>query len=108
MTWRQEAAAVGLITYPAMQEFLDLHFLRRMEGPTEDEWMAYNLSAFCNGDEIDREFARGYLRSMRARGLVVYERGLWDDDGMPAGAGYRITEAGAARLDEIDPPQKPT
>lgn len=90
-------------TYPQMQAFLDLHFLRIMDGPhsTAFDWFAYPLSVFTN-DEIDREFARGYLRSMRARGLAAYERGLFDDDGMPAGSGYRITEAGRARLAELE------
>lgn len=91
----------GVCTYPQMQAFLDLHFLRIMDGPTDYDWVAYHLSAFTT-DEIDREFARGYLRSMRARGLAAYERGLVDDDGMPAGAGYRITVAGRARLAELE------
>lgn len=93
----------GVCTYPQMQAFLDLHFLRVMDGvnTTDFDWIAYSLSWFTT-DEIDREFARGYLRSLRSRGLAAYERGLWNDDGMPAGSGYRITEAGKARLAELE------
>lgn len=91
-----------LNTYQQMQDFLDRHFLSKMDGESgEFDWIAFSIASFTT-DEIDREFARGYLRSLRSRGLSAYERGLWSEDGMPAGSGYRITEAGRERLAQIE------
>lgn len=44
------------------------------------------------------KLARGPVRlacrSLRRRGLLAYQSGLWDDCGYPRGAGYGVTETG--------------
>lgn len=43
---------------------------------------------------LPRERARAACRSLAAKGLAVYCRGLMDDDGRPAGSGYAPTSLG--------------
>lgn len=50
-----------------------------------------------------RELTRGLLRAMKDKGLVFHAKGLWDDDGMPAGSGYGITAKGREHLRNTDP-----
>ena len=40
---------------------------------------------------LPREVARGILRNLRDKGALVFMRGLWTEDGEPAGAGYALT-----------------
>lgn len=44
----------------------------------------------------DRSKVRRICRSLARKGLAQYAKGLWNDDGEPAGAGYHITKAGQA------------
>lgn len=57
----------------------------------------------CRGP-IPKEIARAMLKEMRDEGLVLYGRGLFDDEGRVFGSGYCITPKGrewvAAREDE--------
>ena len=46
----------------------------------------------------DRKTVRRYVRALARKGMAEYFRGLWDDDGCPAGAGYCITYEGRAAL----------
>ena len=43
---------------------------------------------------------RRTVRALARKGLAVYEKGLWTDDGTPAGAGYALTKAGEEMLDK--------
>jgi hypothetical protein len=75
---------------------LGIFILRRIEevaSGTEFEWLAVNFRAFDDLG-IPREVVRGILREMAGRGLVAYERGLFDEDGQVAGSGYRILPKG--------------
>jgi hypothetical protein len=47
-----------------------------------------------------RPIVRRICRYLARRGLAEYSRGLWSEDGEPAGAGYGITKAGIAALAE--------
>ncbi len=38
---------------------------------------------------------RRTVRALARKELAIYQRGLFDDDGMVAGSGYRCTEKGA-------------
>ncbi len=40
------------------------------------------------------------VRSLARKGLAEYVRGLFDDDGMVAGSGYRATEKGWNLIDK--------
>jgi hypothetical protein len=48
---------------------------------------------------LDRATIRRACRSLKRKGFTEYERGLWSDEGKPAGAGYRATKAGCSALD---------
>lgn len=51
---------------------------------------------------LDRKAVRRACRSLARKGLAVYERGLWNDDGDPAGSGYCSTEAGRDLMGKVD------
>ena len=50
--------------------------------------------------ELDRATVRRCCRSLRRKGLAEYYRGLWSDEGIPAGAGYCITYDGLKAVGE--------
>lgn len=47
---------------------------------------------------IDRRQARVDVRRMARRGWTRYGKGLWAENGEPAGSGYAITDAGRQQL----------
>lgn len=47
---------------------------------------------------IPREVCRALIRGLIDDGLAEYHKGLWSEDGEPAGAGYSITPKGARML----------
>lgn len=54
-----------------------------------ESW-AYGFRSF----DMPRERARSACRSLAAKGLAQYWRGLFTEDGEVAGSGYAITRAG--------------
>lgn len=60
----------------------------------------YHLAAF-ETELIPREIARAILRDLTDRGLCHFRRGLFDEDGVVAGAGYGITLKGIAYHEEL-------
>lgn len=65
------------------------------------ESYAYHLKFLAEHTGLPREIVRAVCRSLTDQGLAFYMKGLWTDHGQPAGAGYGITDAGAARLQDI-------
>lgn len=57
---------------------------------------------YLTADDIGTEWIRAALRSLRERGLVKFCRGLWTEDGEPAGSGYALTDAGRAAYEAFD------
>lgn len=49
---------------------------------------------------IEKRLVRTDCRRLARKGLAKFGRGLWTDDGEPAGSGYAITDAGRAHLAE--------
>jgi predicted GNAT superfamily acetyltransferase len=47
---------------------------------------------------LDRAAIRRACRSLSRKGLAEYGKGLWNDDGEVAGAGYAATREGAKAL----------
>jgi hypothetical protein len=93
-------------TYPAVLRFLDRHILQKMEecrdrGYARSEY-AFPLNFFVN-QWITKDMARVVCRSLTDRGYAFYMRGLWSEDGHPAGAGYGITDKGAEYLKTLFP-----
>lgn len=46
---------------------------------------------------MNRARVRRACRALARKGFAEYGRGLWNDDGEPAGSGYSATKAGAER-----------
>ena len=59
-----------------------------------DDWGALYLRGITAETKLDTGQARRAVRSLARKGLAQYERGLVDEEGMMAGAGYRATAAG--------------
>lgn len=49
---------------------------------------------------LDRPTARRVTRRLKRKGYAEFKKGLWNEDGEPAGAGYGITPAGLTALME--------
>ena len=58
------------------------------------EWRAFNFKGITKRCDVEPHLIRRVVRALARKGLAQYERSLWCDDGMPAGAGYRCTDAG--------------
>ena len=50
--------------------------------------------------KMDRAKVRRIVRFLSRHGYAEYHKGLWTDDGQPAGAGYCITPEGIKKLEE--------
>lgn len=62
--------------------------LARMFDATFEYGWSFGLRFF--EPDIHREVARGILRKLRNDGKVEHHKGLWSEDGEPAGSGYCI------------------
>lgn len=63
----------------------------------EEGWCV-SLHRLAADTGLSREVCRAIVADLRAAGLASYHKGLWSDDGTPAGAGYAITQAGRELL----------
>lgn len=90
-------------TYPSVRDFLDQHIIQTMVECSESplEW-CFGIDRFTN-DWITRDMARAILRSLTERGYCVYRRGLFNEDGEVAGAGYGLTKEGLALYGSFHP-----
>ena len=61
---------------------------------TDEAELYYSFDPIIVRTGLDRKQVRRAVRSLARRGFAVYARGLWTDDGEPAGAGYACTQAG--------------
>lgn len=93
------------MTLHQLQRALDRHVLQIMEECRDRSYgrheYAFPLRCFADDPWITKEMARAICRSLTDRGFAFYMRGLFDDDGNPGGAGYGITDKGAAYLGEL-------
>jgi len=89
---------------PLMREMrvIENYLLHVMESHVPSEYdrrgYAFSLAFLAQETGLHRDVVRGVCRSLTDQGLAFYMKGLWSEDGMPAGSGYGITEAGAKRL----------
>lgn len=60
----------------------------------EVDWRAPRMSYLAEEAELEVSQVRRAVRALTRKGLAAYERGLFDEDGMVAGSGYRATQAG--------------
>jgi hypothetical protein len=91
-------------TFKEARDFLDRYVLSYMAEMSSDssDWTAFHLSAFVN-EWVTKDMAAAICRDLRNRGLATFERGLFTEDGEPAGAGYTITKAGREYLETLYP-----
>jgi hypothetical protein len=60
----------------------------------DTEWKAWYMRGIVMETKLELSQVRRAVRSLGRKGLAAYERGLFDDDGMVAGSGYRATTVG--------------
>ena len=93
------------ISLPGLQRGLDRYVLQIMEECRDHSYgreeYAFPLRCFVCEPWITRDLARAVCRSLKDRGFAFYMRALWSDDGTLGGAGYGITDKGAAYLNEL-------
>jgi len=65
--------------------------------------MCIPFAPIVRGLKLDRASVRRSVRVLARKGLAEYYRGLWTEDGEPAGAGYCITPAGIKELSPLLP-----
>lgn len=66
----------------------------------DEQCIYFRTIAERSGLPLDK--VRRTVRALARKGLAVYERGLFDDDGMVAGSGYRCSEEGAELASAIE------
>lgn len=75
--------------------FLRGMILAALADAPEQSWCR-GLRSLSWATHLPREVIRGVLADLRENGLVEYRRGLMNDDGEVAGAGYALTARGHA------------
>ena len=68
---------------------------------SNDEPGGYSFAPIVRRTKLEVKQVRRACRSLAKKGLAVFERVMWNDDG-PAGAGYLATELGAALISHCD------
>lgn len=62
-----------------------------------------NFKGVTRRAAIDPKEVRPLVRSLAGKGLLYFQRGLFDEvDGTVAGSGYGLTKSGSAALAKID------
>lgn len=71
----------------------EIHILEYIEMYSPGEFCTY-LRPIAKSLNCSLGYIKSGVQSLRAKGLVEYQRGLMSDDGMVAGSGYRCTDKG--------------
>lgn len=83
------------------KERVVLQQLIEVYGYTGDKFWFTHFKPIMEATGLSRSEVRRACRSLRRKGLAEYSRGLWADDGQPAGAGYAATPAGRKALEDL-------
>lgn len=75
------------------QERRVLNYLAE-EGDDYSGFYAFGFDPIIRETGYDKKTVRRVCRSLAAKGLAEYQRGLWTEDGEPAGSGYSCTKDG--------------
>lgn len=70
--------------------------LKAWDGVPEEHCLPFKAVARRSGQPL--EGIRRTVRALARKGTVRYERGLWTDEGEPAGSGYGVTPLGQMTL----------
>ncbi len=60
---------------------------------TDPDW-AYPFRSIAKHSGVERHHIRRAVRSLARKGLVVFRKGLFTEDGEVAGSGYALTHTG--------------
>jgi hypothetical protein len=63
-----------------------------------DDFGYYRFSSISAETRLNRKQVRRACRALKRKGFAEYGRGLWTEDGEPAGSGYRATKSGADQV----------
>lgn len=58
-----------------------------------DDFLFFGFAPIARGTKLKRNEVRRACRSLTRKGLARFQRGLWNEDGGPAGSGYGATRA---------------
>lgn len=58
------------------------------------EGYGFGFASIMQETGLDRRLVRLACRSLKRKGMTEFYRGLWTEDGEPAGSGYGATKAG--------------
>ncbi len=70
--------------------------LNALAGSYGGDFDCLNFKAIARRGKLDPKHVRRSVRALARKGLAEYAKGLWTEDGDPAGSGYRCTPAGRA------------
>lgn len=70
--------------------------------PHDFGYLSFRSAAERSGVEHCK--IRRAVRAISRKGLLQFEKGLWNDDGSLYGAGYGLTDAGREYLEKITDP----
>jgi len=68
----------------------------------------FNFRSLTGPTKLNRREVRLACRSLKRKGLAEFGRGLWSEDGEPAGSGYRASKAGADLIESAPRPRGAT
>jgi len=59
-----------------------------------------NFDDIAHGSQMARDDAAAATRSLAAKGLAIFRRGTFTEEGEPYGSGYGLTHAGRTAMSE--------
>ena len=65
---------------------------------TSEDFDVLSFKSIATKAEIDPSKVRRAVRGLASKGLTKFYRTSWSDEGIPYGAGYGLTDAGRAAL----------
>lgn len=86
--WKAAGAKLGLTP----NELSVLKVLRQARDSYLD-FCYMDFRAICRRTKLNRATVRRACRSLARKGYAQYGKGLWNDQGTPAGSGYAATSA---------------
>ena len=80
--------------------------LRALAGCDSEDFGYMSFDGIAQISKLARRHVRRTVRALARKGLTEYCRGLWTEDGTPAGSGYRCTQFGRDMLAARAPKDK--
>lgn len=75
----------------------EMKALNALAGSFGGDFDCLRFSTIAKRSGLDPKHVRRSVRALARKGLAEYVKGLWTEDGEPAGSGYRCTAAGVSR-----------